>query len=161
MQTSTMIIITMLFIITVLLGGSIAITYIDQREKREQDSRYVEYISDCKNLSIPDTADCIRDYIMTFYNYTIRDEKEFSLEDIKSNGGDCYNYALLIENLAEALGVNTDTQANGPIIDEYGYVVTGHRWAIIWDNETFCQIDVTDYDPRRQVECGERKEFKE
>ena len=90
----------------------------------------------CNNLSLEDSAICLRDYVKTFYNYTVRDDTEKTLEDIKLNGGDCYDYSLLYEKLAKGLGFYSDTKS---IFTEN----EGHKFAIIWnDNLTnYCTID--------------------
>jgi len=96
-----------------------------------------EEISDynqCNNLSLVKTSECLREYISTFYNYTIRSDKERTIEDIKKNGGDCYDYNKLYERLGKELGFDT-----------YSYrIALGdkfHRVALISDETGYCLLD--------------------
>ena len=97
----------------------------------------VEEISDyvqCSNLSLEDTSECLRKYISTFYNYTIRDDEIRTIEDIKINGGDCYDYNKLYERLGKELGFGTFSFRIG-MGDKF------HRIAIISDETGYCLLD--------------------
>ena len=93
-----------------------------------------EDYSQCNNLSLERTAECLRDYISTFYNYTIRKDEIRTIEDIKLNGGDCYDYNKLYERLGEELGFDT-----------FSFRInmgdTFHRIAIVSDDTGYCLLD--------------------
>jgi len=88
----------------------------------------------CNNLSLRETSKCLRDYISTFYNYTIRSDEIRTIDDIKQNGGDCYDYNRLYERLASQLG-----------FDSYTFrIAIGekfHRVAVITDETGYCLLD--------------------
>jgi hypothetical protein len=62
-------------------------------------------INSCQNKSLQETSQCLQDYVATFYNYTVRSDIPRTLEDIKANGGDCYDYT------------KEDKGATGPLKD--------------------------------------------
>jgi len=90
----------------------------------------------CNNLDLKESSECLRNYVQTFYNYTIRDDTEKTLEDIKLNGGDCYDYSLIYEKLAKGLGFYSETKS---IFTKDG----GHKFAIVWDKNltSYCILD--------------------
>jgi len=92
----------------------------------------------CKNLSVKETAYCLRDFVSTFYNYTIRDDFPKSLENIMENGGDCYDYSLLYEKMAKEIGFYATTKSI------WGDDGSGHKFAIIWDRNLtgYCKLDL-------------------
>lgn len=94
---------------------------------------------ECFNLSLDDTAYCLRDYVQTFYKYVVREDTDKTLEDLKQNGGDCHDWALLYAKMGKELGFNTDTF---PFYTED----EGHRFAIIWDinMSRYCILDNLD-----------------
>lgn len=93
----------------------------------------LEYMQ-CKNLSLEETADCLRDYISTFYNYTIRSDEIRTIADIRENGGDCYDYNKLYERLGKELGFDTFS-FRIKMGDSY------HRVAFISDETGYCLLD--------------------
>jgi len=102
-----------------------------QLESSKQD--IIEY-SQCRNLSLQETSECLRKYISTFYNYTIKKDKIRTIEDIKLNGGDCYDYNMLYDRLGEELGFDTFNFRIG--------IGDGtHRIAIISDDTGYCLLD--------------------
>jgi len=131
-----------------LLGGTL-VMIIDSDNienfifKEGQEEQYIipiseqEIINDCENLSLTETANCLKDNIKTFYFYNINNESYFDIETLKEKGGDCYNYAKLYEFLGEKLGYNSTTIRNNGIEN----VQPAHRWAVIWDDKTNCKID--------------------
>ena len=122
-----------LFLMLVIITASISLGYLvgTNPDDINLDKKIVSE-TDCNNLSLEDSAYCLRDYVSTFYNYTVRDDTDKTLEDIKMNGGDCYDYSLLYEKLAKSLGFYADTK---PIYTE----TEGHRFAIMWNE------DLTEY----------------
>ena len=90
--------------------------------------------SQCNNLSLENTTECLRDYISTFYNYTIRTDEIRTIEDIKLNGGDCYDYNKLYERLGNEFGF--DTFSFRIYVGELP-----HRITIISDETGYCLLD--------------------
>jgi len=88
----------------------------------------------CSDLNLRETSKCLRNYVSTFYNYTIRSDEIRTIEDIKQNGGDCYDYNRLYERLANQLG-----------FDSYSFQIKVgdiyHRIAIITDETEYCLLD--------------------
>jgi len=95
--------------------------------------------NNCSNLSVTNTTECLVNYVKSIYNYTVRDDTDRTLEDIKNNGGDCYDYSKLYEKMANSLGLNSTTYAF--------YGASGHRFAVIYDYEmtSYCQVDLLNY----------------
>lgn len=58
----------------------------------------------CKGLELQDTSECLRQYVSTFFNYTSNIDSLRSFEDIKNNGGDCYDYTQLYIRFGKDLG---------------------------------------------------------
>ncbi len=97
-----------------------------------------EIIDNCKNLTLEDSARCLRDEIKSFYIFNETDDTvNLTLDDIKRRGGDCRDYSFLYEKLAKGLGFNSTTIRHNGIKD----VHPAHRWAVVWDNETYCKLD--------------------
>lgn len=99
-----------------------------------------EYMQ-CENLLLEETRDCLREYISTFYNYTIRSDEIRTIEDIKENGGDCYDYNKLYERLGKELGFDTFS-FRIKMGDDF------HRIAIITDENGYCLMD-----QRHKADC--------
>lgn len=89
----------------------------------------------CNNLSLIKTSDCMVRYVAPFFNYTIRTDVPRTLEDIKTNGGDCYDYSLLYVDMARELGFIAK-QIKIEIIKE-----NGHAVAMVSDKTGYCVID--------------------
>lgn len=93
----------------------------------------------CKNDSLPRTAQCLRNYVRSFYNYTIREDTIKSLEDIQQNGGDCYDYSNLYRSMGEELGLYAKV---------YRFHVNetlDHAVTILSSDEGYCLMDQQDY----------------
>lgn len=97
-----------------------------------------EIILDCQDKDLEDTCRCLRDNVLMIYNYTIRDDTEKTFQDVKQNGGDCYDYSILYKRLAKELGFNADTRK----YDWEQNVFPGHRMAFIWDDTQYCRLDL-------------------
>ena len=107
-----------------------------------------EIINNCKNLSLIDSANCLRDEIELFYNYTITDDKiaeNMTLDEIKKFGVDCTGWAYLYSRLANGLDFESNTNNYKGLKDVY----PGHRWATMWDDEMWCRIN------QLKVKCAE------
>jgi len=131
-----------------------------------------EIIENCKNLDLKQTSYCLKENIKVSYNYNLsvarlRNEKIYNkeplickdgygcealtYEEILKEGGVCYDYAYLYERLAKELRFNATTRDYRSIEN----VIFGHRWAIIWNNEEYCILDMLN------IECEKiNKEFK-
>jgi len=108
----------------------------------------MEIILNCKNLTLKETANCLRDNIKLFYIYNVTDDdiaKEMTLDEIKEMGTDCGGYAFLYERLSDRIGFNSTTNRYKGIKG----VHPGHRWTEIWDNDTYCELDLL------EVKCHE------
>lgn len=108
--------------------------------------KYVQ-IDGCNNLSLENTAYCLRDNTREFYSYNLtQDIIKLSLEELKENGGDCKNWAEYYIDQASALGFNAMRPS----------ILTGmkkaHTFAIISDDTGYCLIDQMVVDCHRIVE---------
>ena len=106
----------------------------------------VSEYSQCANLSLHRTAQCLQDYVATFYNYTRRENMPRTLEDIKQNGGACYDYSHLYANMGSSLGFYSTVA----VMDTSN--VSRHAIAILSDNTGYCTIDQI-----APIYCGEVK----
>jgi hypothetical protein len=98
-------------------------------------NRKVNNLNDCLNKDVSETAFCLRDYAKTFYKYVVRNDTNQTLEELKKNGGDCYDWSRFYDTLSLQLGFNSK------MITLYGNN-TGHRFTVIWDNKTnYCELD--------------------
>lgn len=90
---------------------------------------------ECANKSIESTSVCLRDYVSTFFNYTVRDESDKTIEDIKANGGDCYDYSMIYIKMARELGFQAHL-AVFRVSDN-----SSHAVAILGDDNKYCVMD--------------------
>ena len=107
-----------------------------------------EIIDNCKNLSLKDSAICLRDEIESFFIYNVTDDeiaKNMTLEEIKKFGVDCTGWAYLYSRLANGLDFESNTNNFKGLKDVY----PGHRWATMWDDEMWCRIN------QLKVKCAE------
>jgi len=95
-----------------------------------------DIVSDCRNLDLFATAYCLRDNVLTFYNFTkTPDSRNSDFGTIKTHGGDCRDYSLLYERLGKSLGIYATTTSfvtNPP---------KGHKIAILSDSSGYCILD--------------------
>lgn len=89
----------------------------------------------CNNLTLAETANCLRDYVATFYKYNARSDILMPLEELKEKGGDCYDYSMLYIQMAKDLNFNGEKV--GMKIDSN----SGHAVAIISDSTGYCLLD--------------------
>lgn len=107
-----------------------------------------DYLIDCQNLSIEDTAYCMTSFVSEFYNFTIRSDVERDLEDIKLFGEDCFGWASLYIRMAEELGFSGNVELH------YNPNKTlGHSYAKIYNSN----LDYCILDNKRVVGCAELK----
>lgn len=93
-------------------------------------------LEECRNQGLEETAYCLRNYVNGFYNYTVRPDTKKTFQDIKANGGDCYDYSQLYKSMAEELGFSAQVTAIVP----QGSMV-GHAIAEIYDDTGYCVMD--------------------
>lgn len=93
--------------------------------------------SDCSNQSLIDTSKCLNNQLKQFYNYTITEDKDRSIEEIKKYG-DCYDYTRFYKLNFESLGFYTKQISIQP---DKG---NGHTFLIVWDKNltTYCKMDM-------------------
>ena len=131
---------SLIVLIAILSTSVVFISYPMLKEYKESESEIVN-LSMCENKTLRETTECLVDYVRTFYNYTIRDDTEKTLEDIKLNGGDCYDWSKNVyEPLAKQLGFNVDTK-------RIEVEDIAHRFAIIWDKDLsgYCILEQRSY----------------
>jgi hypothetical protein len=102
-----------------------------------------QIVNECDGLNLENTAICLTKEIGMIYNYKSLEErdqtknKDRAFEDIKENGGNCYDYTFLYMELADMLEINNyyikQTGIEG--------VVTPHRYFIMWNESNYCTID--------------------
>lgn len=92
---------------------------------------------ECANLSLSESAYCFVSYVKTFYNFTEREDIPRTLEDLKENGGDCFDYSNIYFQMTKDLGFNAQFQ-------EFWTDNKGHRFVTIWNNDLteYCNIDL-------------------
>jgi hypothetical protein len=103
--------------------------------------------NECNNLELEETAKCLRDEIKIIYNYKSLSERNKTFnenrtfEDIKENGGNCYDYTYLYMQLGDMLGFDNSYISQTGIED----VKSPHRYFIMWNETNYCTIDQTSY----------------
>jgi hypothetical protein len=137
-----------LLLVSLGVTGTLAWNEYKINEDLKGQENILEY-NQCSNISLEDTSGCLRDYLSTFYNYTIRDDTIKTIEDIKENGGDCYDYNKLYERLGKELGFDTFTFRIN-MGEDY------HRIAIISDKTGYCLLD-----QRQKAKCFRRGLYEE
>ena len=132
-HSKEILLIGLMITMSVILGFMVHNIYDEWKLNEVSQEKIVDY-DQCNNLNLEDTSNCLRNYISTFYNYTTRSDKERTIEDIKENGGDCYDYNKLYERLGKELGFDT-----------YSYRIalgdSFHRVALISDETGYCLLD--------------------
>lgn len=95
-----------------------------------------EELPSCDSEDVVKCAYYLRDWVREFYNYTVRTDVSRTLEDIKYNGGDCYDYAHLYERAAKEKGFNARVESL--FTDNLG-----HAYAVMWDKNlsAYCKLD--------------------
>lgn len=127
-----------LFTVSVfLLGVSITMFVIDYNDKITSFTKQeIGNYSECANLNLEDTANCLRDYVGTFYNYNLSNVREdLTFEELESEGGVCWHYANLYKEYADKLGFYGDTKTIS--LNE----TLSHRFATISNEDAYCILD--------------------
>ena len=132
-RSKEMLLIGLMITMSVILGFMVHDIYDDWKINEVSQEEITDWI-ECENLNLEKTSECLKEYISTFFNYTIRSDEIRTIEDIKENGGDCYDYNKLYERLGKELGFDT-----------YSYRIalgdSFHRIALISDETGYCLLD--------------------
>ncbi len=126
--------------IWVIIGMIIVIGIIAQGVEPEKEliiEKRMKY--PCENLSLDDTAYCLRDFVATFYNYTEREDTNKTAKDIIENGGDCHDYAILYNGMFKRLGFRTSIETI--LIREDENYIYGHQYLRVEDETGYCSVD--------------------
>lgn len=99
----------------------------------------------CSNLTLIGTAECLQRFVSTFYNYTVRIDTYKSLDNIKENGGDCFDYSNLYVEMAKSLGFKAET-----------HKLPTHMFAVIYDETGYVVIDMLS--PNKYFKYGKVKD---
>lgn len=91
----------------------------------------------CRNLDLILTSECLHKEVSGFFNYTIRDDLDRTLQDIKTYGGDCYDYNLLYRKWLNNLGFNAEL-IQFDLNNETSHVIT-----LAYTNNSYCILDQT------------------
>lgn len=96
--------------------------------------------SECKNLSLEDSAYCLRDEVKEFYYYNISKTgvNNMPVEELKAEGGVCQHYAEYYTARGEELGF----YARNVIFKTD--IIQSHQVSIISDSTGYCLMDQTD-----------------
>lgn len=95
----------------------------------------VEVPPQCVGLDLILTSECLQKQISTYFNYTIRDDVDRSLEDIKQFGGDCYDWNLLYKKWLHQLGFNAEMIVF-PMDEINDHVIT-----LAYTHNAYCILD--------------------
>jgi len=122
-------------LIILILSGIVTISFLTFENIKLTQSEAKTNTEICYNLSFKETVTCLNKFVRSIYNFTVRPDTEKTLEDIKNNGGDCYDYAKLYRKLAIERGFNAET------IGIYSNK-SGHRFAVIYNSDlSYCVLD--------------------
>jgi len=117
-----------------------------------------ELINNCDipNASISKKMNCVEDYVNTFYKYNSTDDNMvLSFEELKSQGGDCRNWARLYERIGKAYDYEVKIESlfvKEIEIEMHGVIKKGnlhHTVTIISNEEGFCLAS------NNLIKCGE------
>ena len=122
-------------IVNLLLIGAFIYTQINPLSYSGLQSSSDEEYYDCQGLNLSETAICVREYISTIYNYTVRNDTYKTLSDIKKNGEDCWGYSTLYQQIFSELGYNSkivNIPKNGS---------ASHQFTILLNNDGYVIMD--------------------
>lgn len=98
----------------------------------------------CENLSLEETANCMRSYVEPFFKYTLTpDNMTLTVEEIKTRGGDCKDWSELYKKM-------TPEPYYGNTLKFQTSDKTAHIVYVISDDEGYCILDQLTI-----VKCGE------
>ena len=106
---------------------------------------------DCNSSMLSDSAKCLRNELTTFFKYNLSQVgKDLSLEELKRDGGTCYNYANWYKDNLINLGFNATTISFWG--EDLGHLIT-LAWTNNLNNGTYCILDMTN------VKCNQMGEI--
>ena len=129
-------------IAVIIIAAVIFLSYCDSKQVVTENvtinEMTIKDISDCQNLSFIEQTNCMIEYLSPYYNYTHRSDIDRSIDEVLTNGGDCYDWSHVYAKLGNQLGLNTRV--------EYIFVDgsrKGHAFTIIWDKNLtgYCIVD--------------------
>lgn len=129
---------SLIILISILTTSLVFVSYPILKEYKSTELEIVNS-SMCENKTLRETTKCLGDYVRTFYNYTVREDTEKNISDIKINGGDCYDWTENVyKPILENLGFKTK------VIDIFPDEGAGHTFLIVWDKNLteYCKIDM-------------------
>ena len=102
----------------------------------------IQNFSECENMPVENTSYCLRDFVEPYYNHNLnyQSKPNRSIQDILENGGSCMHYASLYVQMGEILGFKGDFLIHDAIYEGNKKIISSHKWAVLWDNETRCEI---------------------
>lgn len=118
-------------------------------EQSIQDTDYVfinltekEIYSECSNLHIIHTAECLKKFVDDIYIYRItpNGEEVDSFEELKSLGGDCLDWSVWMTEIYLTLGFEAGHKRIPMVEPEIIgiYNVTGHEFNWVKDGNIYC-----------------------
>ena len=94
--------------------------------------------SDCKNMDLEKTAECLRKEVSQFYNYNISNWKnKLTIDELKTMGGVCQHYTDYYLMRLKEIGFDSSS-----LIIPIGNNAT-HIFAVISNEEGYCILDQT------------------
>jgi hypothetical protein len=99
----------------------------------------IKELDQCTNMSLGESAYCLHDFVLPFFNYSISDDNDNrTIDDIKRFGGDCHDYnSVIYANGARQLGFDAKE-----IIIGIGNK-SAHTFTVMYDSSGYCVLDQT------------------
>lgn len=120
----------------VMLGFTLCALFLnikEIKEYKEYSSKIEPKIEMCKNLSLVETANCIRHFINSFYSYKIQPDLNLSTNELIIRGsGDCFDYSNVVLDMSKVLNYKSKEikmQINNN---------TAHMFSLIYDKTGYC-----------------------
>lgn len=105
-----------------------------------------DYPANCTNLTLPDTAYCLRDELRTFFKYNYSNVgKELTFPELVEQGGVCSHYSEWYYDKLKNLGFYVKTVSMD--LDLNSDPMLAHEIAIASNTEAYCVFD------QRYVSC--------
>lgn len=127
-----------LLILTNLFSIYMNIYPISIKEEKASNINYSSEVDKCFEVyDVVAASNCLRDWVEDFYNYTVRDERNYTnygdINDIRINGGDCFDYTMLYKYYLESNDYITTR-----------VILPKHTFLIAYDknNTAYCTIDI-------------------
>ena len=98
-----------------------------------------DIVENCKELNLRDSAFCLRDNILPYYNYTYYDStllsKSSTIQTLNKEGGNNYDWCSVYSKIADQLGFRK------PAILTFAPEVLDRSLTIINDDTGYCIMD--------------------